>query len=284
MRNVLGKKNLTLCTSRQLAALPWQHCWVSNSIVELCYITNKTKEGNHVFPLYIYDYDDKNDQGELLPSNNTRHANIDSDLVKSLSDGIGLSYQPDGRGDLSKTFGPEDIFYYTYAIFHSPTYRSRYAEQLKIDFPRLPITSDRNLFKQLVALGNELVNLHLLGENPFDSSKTVLDDSSKWNIKIGGTAPANLEEWKVTDVYYDAKEQRVYVNTGQYFEGVEKEVWEFMIGGYQVCEKWLKDRKKADRILSTDDLKHYMKIVVTLRETIRLMGEIDKAILEWPMK
>ena len=122
------------------------------------------------------------------------------------------------------------------------------------------------------------MNLHLLGENPFDSSKTILDDQGKWNIKIGGTAPSNLEEWKITDVRYDAKERRVYVNAGQYFEGVEKEVWEFMVGGYQVCEKWLKDRKKAERVLSTDDLKHYMKIIVSLRETIRIMGEIDKTI------
>lgn len=76
----------------------------------------------------------------------------------------------------------------------------------------------------------------------------------------------------------------MYVNNGQYFEGIEKEVWEFMVGGYQVCEKWLKDRKKAERSLSTDDLKHYMKVVVALRETIRLMKEIDQTISEWPIK
>ncbi len=181
-------------------------------------------------------------------------------------------------------FGPEDIFYYAYAIFHSPTYRSRYAEQLKIDFPHLPLTGDKKLFAQLVRFGNELVNLHLLGENPFDKSKTIFDESEKWGVKIGGVKSENLPDWKVVDVHYDEKEKRVYVNKGQYFEGIEKKVWEFMIGGYQVCEKWLKDRKKAERALSTDDLKHYMKIVVAIRETIRLMADVDYTIRKWPVE
>jgi hypothetical protein len=136
----------------------------------------------------------------------------------------------------------------------------------------------------LVAKGNELVNLHLLGENPFDKSKTIFDDSDKWGVSLGGEKPESLEDWKVTEVKYSAKDQRVYVNPGQYFEGVGKEVWEFMIGGYQVCEKWLKDRKKAERCLSLDDLKHYMKIVVSLRETVRIMKEIDQLVPNWPLK
>ena len=181
-------------------------------------------------------------------------------------------------------FGPEDIFYYAYAIFHSPTYRSRYAEQLKIDFPRLPLTGDKKLFAQLVRFGNELVNLHLLGENPFDKSKTIFDEPEKWGVKIGGEKPENLADWKIAEVRYNEKDKRVYVNKGQYFEGIEKEVWEFMIGGYQVCEKWLKDRKKAERSLSTDDLKHYMKMVVAIRETIRLMADIDYTIRKWPIE
>jgi hypothetical protein len=129
-----------------------------------------------------------------------------------------------------------------------------------------------------------LVNLHLFGENPFDKSKTILDESEKWNVKIGGEKPVNLPDWKVVDVRFNAKDSRIYVNKGQYFEGVEKEVWDFMIGGYQVCDKWLKDQKKSDRCLSLDDLKHYMKIIVLIRETIRIMNEIDKIIPTWPME
>jgi predicted helicase len=278
MRHML-KDNLGFITSRQQVLSGFRHILATNDIIESGAVSLKTKEWNYLFPLYIYSGEDIS-----LLEHKTRTANISLDHADEIAEKIELTFVEDGRGDLEETFGPEDIFYYTYAVFHSPTYRSRYAEQLKIDFPRLPITSSKELFKQLVAFGNELVNLHLLGENPFDSSKTILDEPNKWSVKIGGSAPANLEDWKVTDVRYDAEEKRVYVNAGQYFEGIETEVWEFMIGGYQVCEKWLKDRKKADRILSTDDLKHYMKMVVTLRETIRLMSEIDKAIPEWPMK
>lgn len=280
MRNMVAGGNLGFVLMKQVVLEgDYSHFGVANSpIDERTFKSNRG--GTYLLPLYTYN---ESTQDSLL-KNGTRHANIPTEFSGAVAKGVSLQYVLDGRGDLQKTFGPEDIFYYAYAVFHSPTYRSRYAEQLKIDFPRLPLTSDKELFKRLVALGNKLVNLHLLGENPFDSSKTILDDPNKWSVKIGGSAPVNLEDWKVADVRYDAKEKRVYVNAGQYFEGVEKEVWEFMIGGYQVCEKWLKDRKKAERVLSTDDLKHYMKIVVTLRETIRIMDEIDNAIPSWPMK
>jgi len=235
---------------------------------------------SYKFPIYTYS---ESHQTNLLGQEG-RKPNLSQDFIKTFSEKLGLKFVPEGRGDLEKTFGPEAVFYYAYAIFHSPTYRSRYAEQLKIDFPRLPLTGDKKLFSRLVALGNELVNFHLLGGNPFDKSKTILDEPEKWGVKIGGEKTANLTDWRVADVRYNEKDKRVYVNNGQYFEGVEKEVWEFMIGGYQVSEKWLKDRKKAERVLSTDDLKHYMKMVVAIRETIRIMSEIDKAIPSWPMK
>jgi len=286
MRHML-QSNLALLFTRINRQASLGYFLVSNKIVDL-HPLDTAKDSMVIAPLYLYPEKGKNlfvGAAGTIPAE--RQPNIFLTAGSEIAEKIGRVYYPVAEyptkeGDERLT--PEEIFYYAYAVFHSPTYRTRYAEQLKIDFPRLPLTSDKELFKRLVALGNELVNLHLLGENPFDSSKTILDNSSKWNIKIGGTAPANLEDWKVSDVRYDAKERRVYVNAGQYFEGVEKEVWEFMIGGYQVCEKWLKDRKKAERVLSTDDLKHYMKIVVSLRETIRIMSEIDKAIPAWPIQ
>ena len=84
-------------------------------------------------------------------------------------------------------------------------------------------------------------------------------------------------------VTYDEKTQRVYINKEQYFVGVPPEVWEFHIGGYQVCHKWLKDHQKAHRTLTYDDLAHYQKIVIALKESIRLMAEIDKLIPGWPV-
>jgi very-short-patch-repair endonuclease/type I restriction-modification system DNA methylase subunit len=163
---------------------------------------------------------------------------------------------------------PESIFNYAYAVFHSPAYRSRYAEFLKIDFPRLPLTSDKALFKSLVEKGAALVALHLM-ESPLLNTTIT-----RYEVK---------GEHAVEKVSYDEKTQRASINKTQYFEGLPPEVWNFHIGGYQVCEKWLKDRK--NRKLTIDDIDHYQKIVVALKETIRLMGEIDETIEEhgsWP--
>ncbi|GAH41825.1 unnamed protein product, partial [marine sediment metagenome] len=196
-----------------------------------------------------------------------RRPNLNPEFIKAVSDKLGLKFVNDGKGDLQETFGPEDIFNYVYAVFHSPTYRSRYAEFLKIDFPRLPLTSDKELFKALVAKGAKLVSLHLV-------------ESPKLNSLI--TKYPIVGPNQVETVRYDEANQRVYINKSQYFEGVSPEVWNFHIGGYQVCQKWLKDRK--GRTLSYDELTHYQKIVVALKETIRLMQEIDALIPTWPIE
>jgi predicted helicase len=181
-----------------------------------------------------------------------------------------MRFIDDGKGDLQETFGPDDIFHYIYAVFHSPVYRSRYAEFLKRDFPRLPLTSDKALFRSLVEKGATLVALHLM-ESPLLNTKIT-----KYEVK---------GEHAVDKVAYDEKTQRVSINKTQFFEGVPPVVWNFHIGGYQVCEKWLKDRQKAHRKLTIDDIDHYQTIVVALKETIRLMSEIDQTIEEhggWP--
>lgn len=284
MKHMMNYNNLGLITMKQLVLEGnYNHFGVSNSpIDERTFLSNRG--GTYIFPLYTY----HNNPSQLtllgVGGGIVSESNFTDNFIREFSKILVLEYQDNARGNLEQTFGTEDIFYYAYAIFYSPTYRSRYAEQLKIDFPRLPLTSDRELFKKLVQKGNELVNLHLLGENPFDKLKTIFDDTSKWHVKIGGEKPENIEDWKVTEVRYDEKTKRVYVNPNQYFEGIEKEVWEFMIGGYQVLDKWLKDRKKAERVLSPDDSTHYMKIVVSLRETMRIMQEVDKAIPSWPME
>ena len=178
-----------------------------------------------------------------------------------------LRAEREPEGEVKEVFTPEDIFNYAYAVFHSPTYRTRYAEFLKIDFPRLPLTSDKRLFKALAEKGAELVSLHLM-EAPILNTPIT-------KYPIDGSH-------KVEKVAYDDKNQRVYINKAQYFEGVLPEVWDFHIGGYQVCHKWLKDRK--GRTLSYDERVHYQKIVVALKETIRLMAEIDEIIPSWPVE
>ena len=182
---------------------------------------------------------------------------------------LGLEWVDDGRGDLEMSFGPEDVFHYIYAVFHSPTYRERYAEFLRIDFPRVPLTSDADLFRALVPPGRRLTALHTMEEKA-----TRLT-----------TYPESGDHLVEKPPRYEAKAQRVYINKDQYFEGVPPEVWEFHVGGYQVCHKWLKDRK--GRHLTLEEINHYQDVVATLAETISLMKRIDEEIEErggWPIQ
>jgi len=215
-----------------------------------------------VIPLYLYPA-----EGELQLDEGQRRPNLNPEFIRTVSDKLGLQFVDDGRGDLKETFGPEDIFNYAYAIFHSPTYRSRYAEFLKIDFPCLPLTSDKGLFKALAEKGAGLVSLHLM------ESPVLTNFITKYPVSGSN---------EVEKVSYDESNQRVYINKTQYFEGVPPEVWNFHIGGYQVCQKWLKDRK--GRTLNYDELTHYQKIVIALKETLRLMAEIDNLIPGWPLR
>jgi predicted helicase len=252
--------NLSLvCPKRVETVGTWQHILCSRNIVDHVAVSLKTIDST--FPLYLYPT-----EGEMQFDGGKRRPNLNPEFIKEFSAKLGLKFIDDGKGDLKKTFGPEDIFYYAYAVFHSPTYRTRYAEFLKIDFPRLPLTADKALFKKLAEKGGELVALHLM------ESAALNNMITKYPIKGDN---------KVEKVSYIEKEQRVYINTTQYFEGVPVEVWNFHIGGYQVCEKWLKDRK--GRVLAYDELTHYQRVVVALKETIRIMAEIDKIIPSWPI-
>jgi hypothetical protein len=208
----------------------------------------------------------------LFETENGRRPNLDGTFVDEATHRLGLGFVPDGRGDCRKTFGPEDVFHYAYAVFHSPTYRSRYAEFLKIDFPRLPLTGHKAVLARLVGLGQELAELHLL-ENvpkPRTTYPHAGDNIVTRTGKIAYKPPTSQAPG------------RVYVNDSQYFDNVPPEVWDFHVGGYQVCEKWLKDRK--GRNLSYDDIEHYRKMTEAVRQTLRLMEEIDQAIPTWPLE
>lgn len=137
---------------------------------------------------------------------------------------------------------------------------------MKRDFPRLPLTSDRALFAELATKGAELVGLHLMISPGPDRLMTRFPEGGD-NV--------------VEKVRYDAANERVYINDAQYFEGVPGEVWDFRVGGYQVLDKWLKDRR--GRALSFGDVQHYQRVVVALSETRRLMREVDEAIPGWPL-
>jgi predicted helicase len=199
-----------------------------------------------------------------------------------------------GVGDLRKTFGPEDVLHYMYAVFHSPTYRTRYVEFLKIDFPRLPLSSNRELFRELCGLGNQLVGLHLMATAvDHITAYPIPGDNIVENVRfteingkteIAASALRRSGQPHRNDGTRHGTVGRVWINKTQYFEGIPEDVWNFHIGGYQVCHKWLKDRK--GRTLSYDDMNHYQYIVTALDRTIDLMSEIDRTIEAcggWPI-
>jgi len=254
--------NIALVSTRMIKGEIPNHFFVSNNPVEKIFLSPKTSNNAFVFPLYIYPAD-----GEMQLYGGHRGPNLSTEFIKAFSEKLELKFVDDGKGDLKETFGPEDIFNYAYAVFHSPTYRTRYAEFLKIDFPRLPLTSNRELFKALAEKGVELISLHLIESSALNKPIT------KYPITGSNT---------VDNVSYDDNNQGVYINKTQYFEGVPPEVWEFHIGGYQICQKWLKDRK--GRTLTYTELTQYQKVIVALKETIRLMEEIDELIPGWPVE
>jgi predicted helicase len=205
------------------------------------------------------------EESKKVVSKNDRVSNLSDKFIDELKSKVDLGYISDGAGDLKKAFGPEDIFHYIYAVFHSPEYRKRYAEFLKIDFPRVPWPKDKKIFVELCQVGDELTKLHLM-------EAEILEDQNKWPaFNIEGSDIIEKGYPKYVGHADKPQKGKVYINQDQYFEGVKPEVWDFHIGGYQVCEKWLKDRR--ERKLTYEDINHYQKIVVALGETIRLMKE-----------
>ncbi len=252
MRHML-KNNFALVTTKINRQASLNYSYITNKITDF-HILDNARDSTSTFPLWLY-----NRVGTS--------SNISEDFKKL----IGFD------GDM-------EIFDFIYGVLHLPKFQKKYADQIKIDFPRIPLpsqiieagllnnqhrdlTSD-HIFEKFSNFGKELRELHLL-------THPIFDDKSKWGIKIEGQKPEKASDWQVTLVKYNPSEKRVYVNEGQYFEGIDSEVWDYHVGGYQVLDKWLKDRKKAERCLSTDDLLHYMKIVVSLRETIRLTKQFE---------
>lgn len=263
MGHLLRLQNIAILTTRQTR----ESFGVLASRYPSAHKSVSSYDGTYVFPLY-------RTTGAVVGNlfNEESCINLSTTFLNDFSNRLSLDFINDGKGDRTATFGPEDIFSYMYAVFHCPTYRTRYAEFLKIDFPRLPLTSNPELFRQLCALGDELVGLHLMERTgPQLTRYPVAGD----NV---------VEKVHYTEPGQGAQEGRVWINKTQYFEGVRQEVWDFHIGGYQVCHKWLKDRK--GRTLTYEDLDHYQKTVSALSETIRLMTEIDETINNhggWPL-
>jgi predicted helicase len=259
MRHMLGGKNVGLVTTR-LTKDKWG-CFVTDAVMG--HKALAAYDINYLFPAVILDSKSSlNENHELFAG---KRPNFSPAFLEELSKRLGVSQ--DEVSHMPVGVSVEDIIGYAYAIFHSAGYQNRYSEFLKRDFPRLPLTSDHRLFEALSQKGGELISLHLLKSACLEKFVTAFPVKGD-NV--------------IAKVTYTAEKQRVSINAEQYFEGVQQHIWEAFVGGYQVCEKWLKDRK--GRKLSYDEVQHWQRMVVAIEETMRLTKEIDGLIPAWPLR
>lgn len=249
---VLGK-NIGLCLMRSLVNTElYNTVFLSHSLSDINFYGFQS----YTFPLYQY-IDSASEQVSFFTQN--REPNLNMDIVHEFESKLGLIFTVE-KETTDGTFAPIDILDYIYGVLHSNTYRTKYKEFLKIDFPRIPYPKDSDYFFKVAELGRQIREIHL-----FDSP--VLNNLVT-SFPIDGDCKVIKPEYK---------DGKVYINAAQYFDGVPEQAWNFYIGGYQPAQKWLKDRKR--RILSYEDIIHYQKIIVALEQTNKLMQAIDEIII-----
>ena len=249
IRHLHGVENLALCVCRIVTSSVWQHTLITDKITEKSYVSNRGSEATHLLPLYLY----PDDEGLALDTD--IKLNLKPAFLTALSEALQLPQTPPFQ--LPDGITPEQILAYIYAVLYSPTYRERYYEFLRYDFPRIPGPHDIDYFRSLASLGQELIDLHLL--------KNV-------------STPTHRFEGKGDDVVERVRYEggHVWINPAQHFTDVPVDVWEYEIGAYQVCEKWLKDRR--DKALGIDEGRQYRSILVAIAETLRVVEEIDSVL------
>ena len=264
--HLIDKDNLALVIARQCVS-DWRYIFITNIINDFNLTSSAGRLGSgNTFPLYLYP---ESDNKTLINSNDGRERtpNLKQEIISNIIDELGLSYTYE-KEELEGTFAPIDVLDYIYAVLHSPTYRETYKEFLKIDFPRVPYPKDADTFWELVKLGSEIRQIHLLESPAVEDYITQYPEDGD-NVVTRKMTKNNIGYEAITDTH-----GKVWINNNQYFDNVPLVAWEFFIGGYQPAQKWLKDRK--DKELSFEDILHYQKIIVALTETDRIMKEIDK--------
>jgi predicted helicase len=270
MKNFFSK-NIGLVFRRTAEnTIKWNQIFISENILDINFLSAQT----YIFPLFIYpDPDkkglfDKNVEAGLNTKQN-RQPNINPKIFDMF---VREGFKP------SPT--PEQIFYYIYAVLYSNIYREKYAEFLKIDFPRIPFTKDYDLFIELGKLGQELAEIHLMKFDQLNNTFSRFEISGNNTVKKVEYVPdegvQNFEPLpEINRNKKDSKENgKVFINKTQYFSDIDKNIWEYQIGGYQVMHKWLKDRK--GRALTLEDIQLYIKIAKALQLTIEYQKKIDK--------
>jgi predicted helicase len=140
--HVAGRTNVTLLAPRGIGTKDWRHAFIADTPANDCVISNRSREANQVFPLWRFG------------NGNIRQENLSPDFRNFL----------DSRYDHHYT--PEEVLGNIYAVLHAPTYRARYTESLRIDFPRVPFPEAAHDFEALSGLGWALMQAHLLRELP----------------------------------------------------------------------------------------------------------------------
>jgi predicted helicase len=246
MRHFVEGKNIGLIIGRQgqaVGSMEWNLISLTSSITDL---NIYYRGGGMVFPLYLYPFENPSE----------RHLNLNSDIVKTMADKMNLRFTEEKTDD-DGTFAPIDILDYIYSVLHSPVYRTKYKEFLKIDFPRIPYPANADEFCRLAALGSILRNLHLMED--------VSPSHDKATFPLAGSNEITMQKYE---------NGKVFINKTQYFDNVSLEAWEFYIGGYQPAKKWLKDR--AGHVLIFDEIEHYRKIITVLSLTMDIQRQIDR--------
>ncbi|MDR1182513.1 MAG: N-6 DNA methylase [Bacteroidales bacterium] len=250
MQHFLKGENVGLVLGRQgqvVGSMPWNLAFVTSQIIDL---NIYYRGGGMFFPLYLYP------QSGKLFADEKRQPNLKKEIVDKIARRIKLQFTKE-KEETKTTFAPIDLLDYIYAALHSPSYRERYREFLKIDFPCVPYPQDAAQFWTLASLGAKLRRLHLM------EGIETLPDMAIY------TKEGEDEVEKPT-----FENNKVCINGAQYFDKVPTEAWNFYIGGYQPAQKWLKDRKGHK--LEYDDIVHYQKIITVLIETGKVMREIDE--------
>ena len=275
-RHFDGHENLALVTSRLTKGEQFAHVQITDKLTEVICMSGQTSNNGFIFPLWVLPIT----QSKSTNAKTARSSNISISFVNALESQIALApTQPSS----SAITAPHDVLAYLYAVLHAPSYRSRYAEFLRSDFPRIPIALDAaapagstfaDVWTKLLPLGQKMIDLHLLRNVPSEL---------RASFNVSGSSEVEKPRYEPPNTPMNpGKLGRVYINASQCFEGVTPETWAFKVGGYQVCEKWLKDRK--GRTLTSDDVDHYRNVVAALTRTQTLMQEIDAVVngVLWP--